>query len=192
MNLTYSYICIIVDGQKIAKRLSTSIAKETTTAQKILVDYNAIISSGTGECIQMNLKEILCPDSQFWNTQRLPAVSTSSKHDLPWDVKKDIIQAYLLVKRSQEELSLLAEEKLNILPYWMEQKVFINQQIDTLRHSYSIALLKKLLSEADYYDHTNAIALFHASSNPEELQDESDSESISEYEDEEEDISPST
>ena len=36
----------------------------------------------------MNLKEILCPDSQFWNTQRLPAVSTSSKDDLPRDVKK--------------------------------------------------------------------------------------------------------
>ena len=36
------------------------------------------------------------------------------------------------------------------------------------------------------------IHLFHASSNPEELQDESDSESISEYDDEEEDISPST
>ena len=57
---------------------------------------------------------------------------SSSKDDLPRDVKKDIIQAYLLVKRSQEELSLLAEEKLNILSYWMEQKVFINQQIDTL------------------------------------------------------------
>ena len=32
--------------------------------------------------------------------------------------KKDLIQAYLMLKRSEEELALLEKEKLNTLEYW--------------------------------------------------------------------------
>ena len=37
--------------------------------------------------------------------------------------KKDLIESFLLVIRSKEELSLLAEEKKNVLSYWAGVKV---------------------------------------------------------------------
>ena len=129
-------LLLSVDGQKIAERLSSSIGKETATARKILVDYNATVFSVTGDSSQYMLQEVLCPDSEFWNVQHPPTVAPPTLNDpnTPWDAK-DIIQAYLLVKRSQEELSLLAEEKHNTLAYWTQRKVNINQHICTLERS---------------------------------------------------------
>ena len=95
----YNHNCFInvfiLDGQKIAKRLSKNITKETAAARKILTDYNSIVSPSTGSI--NTLEEVLSPDSGFWNNQQSPAIS-SVLDTLSWDAKKDIIQAYLLVK----------------------------------------------------------------------------------------------
>ena len=118
----------ITDGQKIARRLSISITKETGNARKLLSDYCAA-SSLVGSSIQVTLAEVLSPDSDFWKTPPPQSLSPHLSQDLSWDVKKDITQAYLLIKRS-EELDLLSEEKNNVLSYWVKQKVIIIQQID--------------------------------------------------------------
>ena len=139
---------LLIDGQKIAKRLSTSITKETTLARKLLSDYNTL----TGSSTKVTLAEVLSLDADFWKN---PQLSTGVSSDISWSTKKDIIQAYLLVKRSEEELLLLSEEKENVLSYWSDQKKAIEQQLATTTESFtqytlgSRALLQKRLSEID-------------------------------------------
>lgn len=95
---------------------------------------------------------MLSPDADFWQS---PHLSTGDSSDISWSTKKDIIQAYLLMKRSEEELLLLSEEKENILSYWSDQKKAIEQQLATTTESFtqytlgSRALLQKRLSEVD-------------------------------------------
>ena len=86
------------------------------------------------------------------------------------EYKKDIIQAYLLIKRSEEELSLLAEEKCSTLAYWAQQRDLINKHIASTTEDSStqcfigfIALLRKLLYEVEHH-HSTAAALFGAAS----------------------------
>ena len=129
--------------------------------------YNSIVSPSTGSI--NTLEEVLSPDSGFWNNQQSPAIS-SVLDTLSWDGKKDIIQAYLLVKRSEEELSLLAEEKCNTLAYWGQQRDLINKHItsttedsSTQYSAGSIALLKKLLREVETH-YSTIVALFGAAS----------------------------
>ena len=119
---------------------------------------------------------------------------------LSWDTKKDIIQAYLLVKWSHEGLSLLAEVKHNLLAYWPQQNVILDKQMCNLEHDPtpysigSIALLKKKRHEVDYY-HSYAVTLLDAinASSTIEVSSQndvySDGDSLSEYE-EDEDLLP--
>ena len=142
------FLCL--DGQKIAKRLSTGITKEITLARTLLSDYTTICSS-LGSSTTVTLAEVLSPDSEFWQND-LPSKEISC--DISWSAKKDTIQAYL-IKRSEEELLLLLEEKQNILAYWSDQKKIIEQQLATMTESctqYTLgsrALLQKYLCEVD-------------------------------------------
>ena len=86
--------CIItivyIDGQKIAKRLSANITKETSTAKKLLQEYNAAASVVKEAHIPICVEEVLLPDSDFWQ----PAVPSSSP--LSWNTKKtSLVHIYL-------------------------------------------------------------------------------------------------
>ena len=153
-----------IDGQKIAIRLSKSITKETESAQKLLHEYNAVLSSIEHESKQVTLVEVLSPDSPFWVTQIPPPKQSSQWHHVPWDKKKGMIQAYLLVERSKEELSLLMEEKNNTLSYWAGVKETVSnyltlctKQVQTPYSSGCISLLKKYQTEAEYYHSTSSL-----------------------------------
>ena len=162
--LMYVVITFCVDGQKIAKRLSVGITKETVIARKLLSDYNTCCLVANG--IPVALEEVVSPDAVFWQNSMLatPISSTPS-----WNVKKDIIQAYLLIKRCEEELLLLSEEKKNVLAYWAYQKEAVQQQLATmyvtdpctLYTSGARALLLKYQWEVDLM-HSNTLALFSA------------------------------
>ena len=117
-----------LDGQKIAKRLSSHINKETNTAKKLLQEYNVATSVVNDSHVAVSTDEVLSPDSDFWQ----PAVSTSSK--LPWRTQKEIMSAYSLMKRAGEELSLLSEEVQRVLAYCRQQKELIARQV---RHTRS-------------------------------------------------------
>jgi hypothetical protein len=144
------------DGQQIAKRLSKNISKETGTAHNILVDYNSVLSTvGKETC---SLQEVLCPDAKFWEQSELSTMATT------WDAKKYLIQAYLMLKRSVEELALLEKEKLNTLEYWSKLKTVINQYLLSFqpsdKHSIGvIALLKTRLCDAEHI-HSTCKAVF--------------------------------
>ena len=79
-----------VDGQKIAKRLSMQISKETAKLKKLIAEYNSC------HCDEPDLilADVLEPHSTD--------VGRKERHD--------IIQAYLRKKRSEEEIKLLLAE----------------------------------------------------------------------------------
>lgn len=165
------------DGQKIAKRLSKSITKETATARNILDNYNSILSTiGDEPC---SLQDVLCPDAKFWEQNQQSNIA------MTWGAKKDLIQAYLLLKRSEEELAHLEKERLNTLDYWFKLKSAINKHLLSLEpyDKYSmgvIALLKTRLSTAEYY-HSACKAAF-ATIDHDDDHDDSNNEESSEDE----------
>ena len=106
------------DGQKIAKKLSTSISKETKRAKQLLVEYNEACSELHHQS-PTSLLEILSPSSDFW--ARLSAVQYAESCQVPWKVRRDIVQAYLLMQRSEEEKQLLKDDMYATLTYWLER-----------------------------------------------------------------------
>ena len=86
---------------------------------------------------------MLCPDAKFWEQSELSTMATT------WDTKKYLIQAYLMLKRSEEELALLEKENLE---YWSKLKTVINQYLLSFqpsdKHSIGvIALLRTRLCD---------------------------------------------
>lgn len=134
-----------------------TIYKHHETTQKILFDYNDTLALIGNESQQVALEEVLSPDSEFWINHIPPPKPSSQWHHVPWDKKKDMIQAHLLLERSKEELSLLMEEKQNLLDYWTGVKATVHdhltlytEQTQTPYSAWSISLLRKYLVEAEY------------------------------------------
>ena len=136
-----------LDGQKIAKRLATTIAKQTRTVKKLLEDYNIASSVVTASFTPHTLNDILSPELHFW--QGL-AFSTHCK-EISWNVQKDIMSAYILIKCTEEELSLLSKEIENVLLYCIQRKECLLHQLDSVKNNENqytkgiTSLLHKLL-----------------------------------------------
>ena len=102
MHVPYSYL----GGQKIAKRLSGQILKETKKIKALLLDYNICPFE-----VEISTEETFDPSvlsSKLESTLR----SRSSV------VKQDIIQASLLIQRSEEEIAMLQNEIENTLTFY--------------------------------------------------------------------------
>lgn len=159
-------MCVCIDGQKIAKRLSSSITKETKKAKGLLEEYNTTslqldISRGQSP---LQLQEILPINSEFWRTSSLPECKTSK--GVPWHTKRDVIQAFLLKKRCEEELQLLKDAMQNVLEYWSNRIAAITGEIEQLQENDgsqfnigAINSLKHLLWKSEL-QLSKAIALF--------------------------------
>ena len=139
---------MFTDGQKIAKRLSSGVDKETNRAKQLLEEYNTISSEIYPLFSPLQLSDILSPDSEMWQKPRSGATS-----NVPPSLKKDITDAYLMKKRCDEELQLLTTEMHNALDYWRRSAECIKDNIEALRSNsdsdmYSrglISLLQKRL-----------------------------------------------
>lgn len=118
---------IISDGQKIAKRLSVGIDKETKRARQLLNEYNTV-STDISPCFSpLLLTDILSPDNKIWHQYTHGTSST-----VPPGVKKDITDAYLLKQRCEEELQLLTAEMTNALDYWRKCADCMKQSISAM------------------------------------------------------------
>ena len=93
--------CYLADGQKIAKKLSLQISKETQKIKELLPEFNAChVVVGKHEPLQ--LEEAL--DSSKLTTIVHPH-SSSSKREL-------IVHTLLYIKRAGEEISMVAMEMI--------------------------------------------------------------------------------
>ena len=57
----------------------------------------------------------------------------STSCTLPFKMKKDMIEAYLLMERSQEEQELLATEMRNALDFWNICAKNLQESVDSMR-----------------------------------------------------------
>ena len=56
--------------------------------------------------------------------------------EIPWNVQKDIrVHTYVLIKRTEEELSLLREEMENVMLYCIQRKECILHQLDSIKNT---------------------------------------------------------
>lgn len=116
-----------IDGQKIAKKLSSSIRKEMKRIGAIVEEYNATVQD------KITVAEVLPPDSSFWKQSPI----TTTDEGIPWALKRSTAQALLVMKRSKEEIELLRQEMRNVINYWKHRQRcitdFISEQSDTSR-----------------------------------------------------------
>ena len=78
----------------------------------LLQEYNAVSSQMDSSFLSLSLEEILSPTCSLWQS---PAYEQSSQ--VSFNTKRDIIEAYLLKNRSDEELLLLQAEMFNVVEY---------------------------------------------------------------------------
>ena len=117
--------------------------------------------------LSLTLEEILSPTCSIWQS---PAYKQSSQ--VSFNAKRDIIEAYLLNKRSDEELLLLRAEMYNVVDYWNRREEHIKSLILQLSEYASnrfnrgcVCLLKRLLWETELYRSQANIAFSTVSEN---------------------------
>ena len=151
-DVLFTMLChiIIIDGQKIAKWLSKTSSKETCTTRKFLDELNASLSQVDGSSLLLSLADVLDPVSEFWTSHN------QAPNDIPTSIKRDIIEAKLLLKRCKEELLLLQTEMQNVIKYYSKKGKSINTVLHELSttdmtqfHRGCVALLKKLQLEVE-------------------------------------------
>ena len=104
---SYCYL-LHADGQKIAKKLSRQVTSETKRLRTLLEEYNTCQLVVSSSLIQITLDEALDPEVLF---SKLHADTTSSKPH------QDILEAYLQMKCSNEEIVLLESEMANTIHF---------------------------------------------------------------------------
>lgn len=105
---------LFTDGQKIAKRVSSQINKETRKLKKLVKEYN-----GGSILPEMTMQTALNPDETAIDSDlhvRANSTQISTKD------KNDLVHAYLKKIRSSEEIAILKDELKNSLDYLREKQ----------------------------------------------------------------------
>ena len=108
----------LLDGQKIAKRLSKQLSKEKKLMLSYFHKYNTVSSSS------ITLDEALDPVTISSKLESFGAFHIATGN------KRDIIDAYLLFCRSKEELVMLEAECNNIVSFYEDQLIAIQKYIE--------------------------------------------------------------
>ena len=184
------------DGQKIAKKLCKGVSRESSKAKQVLEEYNAVSSQIESSFQSLSLEDVLSPTCSIWQN-----LSYDNSSQIPFSIKQDIIEAYLLNKRSDEELLLLRTEMCNVIEFWQQREECIKNLLLQFSESAStqfnrgcVCLLKRLQWETELY-HSQATTHFSSVSENctvecyEAASDSSEYESDSFNEDSDSDIS---
>lgn len=134
------------DGQKIAKKLSIQISKETKGIMKLLQQYNACHDIESS----LAINEALDPSLISIKLQKYG----TSGHMIADGKKRDVIDAYLMYTRCQEEIQLLMDEAKNVVEYYdRKRNILINliqSKDDSSQHARGTkALLHQMLTQVD-------------------------------------------
>ena len=101
-----------LDGQKIAKKLSVQISKETKKIKVLIPDYNTCRTI-QGEAM-ISLQEALDPVALS------QTMYSESLH--PSKSRQEITDAYLMIKRTTEEISMLRNDIFHTIKYYDDLK----------------------------------------------------------------------
>lgn len=112
------------DGQKIAKKLSQQVSKETNAVKTLLKEYYSTCS--VQPCDELTISDALDPSVIAVQLERLgattPVAVSSGK-------KREAIDAYLLITRSSEEIALLEKEMQNVVHFYENRETMIVQNL---------------------------------------------------------------
>ena len=86
--------------------------------------YNAVSSQIESSFQSLSLETVLLPTCSIWQS-----LSYDNNSQIPFSIKQDIIEAYLLNKRSDEELLLLRTEMFNVIEFWQQREECINSAV---------------------------------------------------------------
>lgn len=117
------HMCI--DGQKIAKKLCLQITKESREVQSLLGEYNAILES---QVDAISSSEAFNPCALRSRLQLLGVQATGAR----LEERQEVIQAYLTLTRSMEEMELLKEDIKNVISYYEQVKATVLHEIECL------------------------------------------------------------
>ena len=103
------------------------------------------------------------PSSDFWANLSTPNIDSKQ---VPWKTQRDIVQAFLLMKRSEEEKKLLEADMHTTVTYWSKRTTCISKAIVELGSMVddqfsrgAICSLKQLKWEAELHQ-ARAITVF--------------------------------
>ena len=125
------FVCLFIslhfytDGQKIAKKLCAQIKKESREVLSMLVEYNAV---------QESPADVLCSSEAYdpcalrLRLQSLGLQTTGAR----LQERQEIMQAYLTLSRSIEEMELLKEDIKNVVSYYQKVKSVVLEEIENL------------------------------------------------------------
>ena len=149
-------ISIHVDGQKIAKKLCSSIAKETKVARQLLEKYNAAAYELCSGDPLPSLQDVLSLDSDFWAYNS----NTKSESSIAWKTKQEIIRTSLMLQRCEEEMEILQSDMLATVKYWFDRIKCISDKLQDLEFSPDSiyikgmkCVLKRLKTDAELQHH---------------------------------------
>jgi hypothetical protein len=111
-----------MQGQKIAKKLSTQVSKETRNMKGLLEEYDACQAIASGNSGNLTLPDVLDPSAL---AKMLNPKLTAYKPD-----RQEIINAYIMLTRSKEEMEMLQREMGNVLHYYEDRVVVIQSVMD--------------------------------------------------------------
>ena len=94
--------------------------------------YNDVSSQLDTKYIATSLQDVLLSNSIFWTAT---TSSESNMRDVEYNIKKDIIQAFLFSERSREEVEMLKKDMLSLVTYWAEQIRIVSQTPNTDMYS---------------------------------------------------------
>lgn len=173
------------DGQKIAKKLSAQLTKETRNLKGLLEEYNACKTISTGSNLpHLEITDVLESSSL---AKILNPTLITYKPD-----RQEIINSYLMLTRSCEEIKMLQGEMENVLHYHEERIDSIQSIMDENRQDRgAYAILHRMSDETHKLLAKCRVLFTPYLSCPSALYVESSSESLSESEssDDDSDIS---
>ena len=135
------------EGQKIAKKLSIQIIKETP---KLKAEYNAYNVATTGDCSTLSFADVV--DS----SKLAQIVNPNSSYSID---KQELIEAYLLLIRSGEEIHMLECDMKNVISYYENRVNMLTVAMESPSEvalkceSGARALFQNLLQEANQQLH---------------------------------------
>ena len=132
------------DGQKIAKKLSSQIKKESTVIRELLTEYNQADEDNFSPLL---LEEALDPDSIGSRLGSCTEIATGERREL--------VDNYLLLCRSREEIKLLKEECQNLINYYQDMRMALKEEITRRSTSNfdrgAVSLCHKLCKKVDNF-----------------------------------------
>ena len=111
-----------VDGQKIAKKLSVQITKEGRNIRGLLEKYSVVSAGDRSQAL--TLQEALDPELVESRLQAKGSYTAIASGE-----RRVIIDSYLMLCRSREEMSLLKLEAQNVVTYYEDMEQALEEEL---------------------------------------------------------------